>query len=836
MITLGLLAQAGMAQQEFPISGGDVTTCAGVLLDTGGQSGAYGNNENHTITICPDESGPAITLNWLVFSLSTEGIAPIDAITIYDGDSSNAPEIGTWNGNTAPGVVAASFENPTGCLTVVFTSNNTGTGNFAAAVTCFTPCAPPTAAASFGSEIPLLACQGETIDFDGSASAGANGAVIEQYLWDFADGAVDSLSGPLVQHAFEEAGEYVVQLYVTDEHGCLNTNLVDLQVLVSTTPSFAGTVVSPLTICEGETVDLTAQATGTTWSALPESNLGGGVALPDGSGVSYTSVLTFTNFLPGQTITDPNTEILAICAELEHSYMGDLVISITCPNGQSMTMHEQGGGSTYLGAANDTDSGNNPILGECWDYCWSPTATLGTFAQCAQFGATPNVTTAGQPAWSALLPGTYSSVQPWSSLAGCPLNGSWTFTVTDMWAIDNGFICSWALDFDPSLFPSLTEFTPVPGLSTTDSSAWAGNGFVPQPGDHLSGTATPVGVGTHDYVFTVTDDFGCAYDTTITVTVNPGIEGPLYITGDPVICGGDIILLQGPPGYDTYTWDNGSFGQTITAFSPGTFIVTVALGDCSLPSEPFTVTVADDPEPVITGPMYSCDGDPVVLTTTEPYAAYQWGHGPETAAVSVGTGMYTVTVTSAEGCTGTSAPFSVTVGNTPTAGIHTDPTSPQPPGTNVHFFDASDGNGSVVTGWEWTFGPPDESSTEQDPEFTYDLPGTYPVSLIVTTAEGCTDTVAINYIIIPDDVEIPNVFTPNGDGMNDFLVFANVQYYANHLTVFNRWGQAVYEQANYMNNWRATDMPEGTYFFVLKLIEEDREVTGHVTILREYGQ
>ncbi|MBK6474134.1 MAG: gliding motility-associated C-terminal domain-containing protein [Flavobacteriales bacterium] len=104
--------------------------------------------------------------------------------------------------------------------------------------------------------------------------------------------------------------------------------------------------------------------------------------------------------------------------------------------------------------------------------------------------------------------------------------------------------------------------------------------------------------------------------------------------------------------------------------------------------------------------------------------------------------------------------------------------------------------------------------------------------MIVTAADGCTDTINGSFRILPADIEIPNVFTPNGDEWNQNLVFENVQYYKNNLTIFNRWGNKVYEKENYANNWQASDVPDGTYFYVLSVPEANKEYTGHVTILR----
>jgi gliding motility-associated-like protein len=104
-------------------------------------------------------------------------------------------------------------------------------------------------------------------------------------------------------------------------------------------------------------------------------------------------------------------------------------------------------------------------------------------------------------------------------------------------------------------------------------------------------------------------------------------------------------------------------------------------------------------------------------------------------------------------------------------------------------------------------------------------------SLTVTTADGCTNTYTYTQVVRPTEISIPNVFSPNGDGLNDVLEFPGVEYYANaQLSVFNRWGQEIYTNGNYKNTWNARDVSDGTYFFVLKV--DGKEYTGAVTLLR----
>ncbi len=666
-----LLFAVGAQGQAFLISEPSITTCVGALLDSGGEgANGYSNSENYTSTICPDQAGQAITLNWITFNLNTEGEQPVDQLTIYDGPDINAPVIGTYVGNNSPGIVSASFGNTSGCLTLQWSSNSVGTGIFAATILCYTPCEPPTANAVMSEAAPALICQGEAVNFDASASFAAAGYTIVEYNWNFDDGSTDSITGPIISHVFQEPGEYVIQITLTDDNECQNTNLIDLPVWVSTTPVFS--LGNDTSVCLGSPVELYGDVAPTTWTALPNNDLGGGVFLPDNVGETFTTTLSYNIFQPGATLTNID-QFLSLCVSMEHSFMGDIVVQLVCPSGQSVILHQQGGGGTFLGEPVDDDF-QPTVQGVCYDYCWSPTATNGTWVD--NSGGT-------------LPAGTYESLMPMTALQGCQLNGTWTLNVTDLWGSDNGFICEWGLNFDPSLYPDLTSYTPDLGLSTPDSSFWSGTGLVVDGADHLLGTVTPNAPGSNNYVFSVTDNFGCTYSDSITVSAS----GPL-------------------------------------------------------------------------------------------------------AAASV------------------------------------SPASPQPLGATAFFTDNSVGNGTTIVAWDWDFGPDLPGSNAQNPSVTFSEPGEYLITLTVTGADGCTNSTTIPYIVAPADVTVPNVFSPNDDGENDALTFSNAQYFPNnHLRVYNRWGQQIYESMNYRNSWTASGVSEGTYYFVFAM-QDGRKWAGHVTLVR----
>jgi gliding motility-associated-like protein len=89
-------------------------------------------------------------------------------------------------------------------------------------------------------------------------------------------------------------------------------------------------------------------------------------------------------------------------------------------------------------------------------------------------------------------------------------------------------------------------------------------------------------------------------------------------------------------------------------------------------------------------------------------------------------------------------------------------------------------------------------------------------------------------------IDLPNALTPNGDGNNDVFYINNILLYPNnHLIIYNRWGNKVYETSGYINDWEGKTLPEATYYYVLELgkdvngeSNEKNKYQGSVTIVR----
>ena len=94
----------------------------------------------------------------------------------------------------------------------------------------------------------------------------------------------------------------------------------------------------------------------------------------------------------------------------------------------------------------------------------------------------------------------------------------------------------------------------------------------------------------------------------------------------------------------------------------------------------------------------------------------------------------------------------------------------------------------------------------------------------VTDISGCIDTARIVVTVLPDisTLVIPNLFTPNSDGYNDNWEIGNIAAFTeNELTIFNIYGQVIYDITPYNNEWDGTyngnKLPDGTYFYLLRL-------------------
>lgn len=562
----------GIAQDVRIDEAASISACDGTFFDSGGALNGYGANENFVTTICSEGgAGSHIKLLFREVNLFTE-----DQFCIFDGTSTADPLIACATDFTTltntdliaisprePIAIQASIENASGCLTISFNSDGANEGEgWRAEISCIPACQQ--IEAFIVDSDPAIqpidtgwvdACIGQRIFLSADGLFPEEGTFYNhrdssEYIWDFGDGTVKY--GKNVDHTYMESGGYSVQLQIQDQLGCVNTNFAGQRVRISTKPDFD--VQGDLSqICSGDTISLSAGVNApnandiitvspTQGEFLAQRIRSDSLPLPDGTGELYSTSVRFTDFNPGQVLEDVN-DLRSICLNIEHSYMRDLEIRLTCPSGESVILHDYpgrtGARTVLLGEPIDND-GDIIRPGVGYDYCWTPNAVNGTWIEFAR----------GNNSISTLPAGDYNSFDPMEDLLGCPLNGEWSISVEDLWAFDNGFIFSWGIEFNPDLYPDLETFMP----QIVDFN-WVDNPSVVSA-TNSDLVASPVNAGQAAYTFSVMDDFGCTYDTAVAVTVLPLTSEDCYSCQsfltpipDTTLCEGETVDLNAGPNF-----------------------------------------------------------------------------------------------------------------------------------------------------------------------------------------------------------------------------------------------------------------------------------------------
>jgi gliding motility-associated-like protein len=531
--------------QDINMQNGTFTRCSGVLFDSGGNSD-YSNNENFTLTICPQNAGQTIKLDFTSFyTQSTE-----DVLTFFDGQTTSDPTIGSYSGTMSPEIIQATSSS--GCITLRFISNSVINSNgWAANISCHEPC--QIIISQIDSAVPapntdgyIRVCPNQQISLTGSGQFGTSG-VGASYEWDFGDGTTQN--GQTATFSYTTPGVYFVNLNISDTNtsndpsGCKNSNLINQVVQVSTPIDFMGTAAVEASLFLGESTTITGVANETHFLTLCTPPVSGVTFLPDGNGAVYETSIVVDCFESSQTLDDIN-HLSEICLEMEHSYLGDLDIDIISPSGQSVRLHNQGGYSANLGipwATSHVDSQSSILTaGQGFNYCFVANTSLPTLTAGVQSNGT--FVAGNGPATykdSFVSAGEYSSLNPLDGLVGSTLNGSWTIRVTDNHPADNGYIFSWVINFDPSILPSDISFTPA-----ITSEGWdADNTITNTSGNTI--TVQPPSDGIFCYTYRVMDDFGCEYTKDVCIEVFPEL-----IYANP-----NDLLICTPTGATSYVFD-----------------------------------------------------------------------------------------------------------------------------------------------------------------------------------------------------------------------------------------------------------------------------------------
>ena len=472
-------------------------------------------------------------------------------------------------------------------------------------------------------------CLGDTLHLTGFTMI--NGDTVQDdtgftYTWIFDEN--ETLYGKTVVFAFSEPGHHQVEMSVTIPPGFGATAPVLDHIFVIGTPAVVVWGLPAGPVCPGTEISLfTAPATDSIvldqaiagFESFPE-----GLPLPDGTGASIEVPIQVIGNAPGDVLT--SVDNLRICVNMEHSWMRDLEIKVTCPNGQSAILHNhpgQTGGEVFLGEPYESDEGLPvPVPGVGYDYCWTANAPNPTWIEYANANIPP-----------VIPPGDYKPYQPLTNLLGCPIDGEWMLTFTDLWPIDNGHVFSAGIIIDdpsPQYFPIMANPKWKPDNSITTYT-------------DLQITASPD--SSTVYRLDVADNYGCGYELEFPVEVLPAGD-PACIPCDSLVVELEDVLSCNnvfPFALTAFVSITGSFmeyawlleGDTVSntpevvieMVGAYIFIATNTVTGCSVSD---TLNFANDTDlPVaVAGPDLILYCQPVTLdgsaSSTGPEFAYEW--------------------------------------------------------------------------------------------------------------------------------------------------------------------------------------------------------------------
>lgn len=352
----------------------------------------------------------------------------------------------------------------------------------------------------------------------------------------------------------------------------------------------------------------------------------------------------------------------------------------------------------------------------------------------------------------------------------------------------------------------------------------------------------------------------CSSEDSMLVTVIP-TQLPNAVADTNIACEGTSVQLNasGGLGNASFTWspstglDNPNIPNPVaTPESSTTYVLLMEEAGCITKAEISLEIIPSPDAEYLSSAQQGCSPFPVsFVSSSDNTIQHIWDFGdgeisnefmPTHTYNSPGTYTVTLTAVNSGGCEAEASTATISVmdpiqtdfsmaseGNPNAISLPLELLLPQ---GNVIFNDLSQGQ---PIEWHWDFGD-GILSTESHPSHNYIAPGMYYVKLRTTNAFGCISEAIHGPIVIQvPELFIPNVFSPNGDGLNDvFLVdYKGAQPF--NLQIFDRWGVLLHQTRSKQASWQGTNLdglnvPEGVFYYTVTI--GDKAYTGPVTLVR----
>lgn len=655
-------------------------------------------------------------------------------------------------------------------------------------------------------------------------------SVLTEWLWDFGDGSTSTEENPI--YTYSSPGVYDIFLIVTSESGCTDTLYTTELYISELLPNF--TLENDCLLEEftfENTSTLVAPSVFDSW----EWNYGDGTTGDTEDGVhTYTESGTYTVSLIAISETgcrDTMEKILEVypLPSADFEFIVDGISS------------EAGGtGGCYTSAVTFNDLSLIDLPSEIVSWAWN-------------FGD-----------------GATSALENPTHLYG--EEGTYTVNLT----VTSNFGCESSIAFDVIMTNGLAYLSPDTiicqnGTATVAASSLDGSVYTYSwsiPGSDGSADQVIEGL-TDDYWVYVSamNAAGCISPTdSILITVLDPIT--LEITANDTACIGDpsgaTVTVSGGRGDHNYDWTaNGlAMGDNTPVINTNPTLTTVYCVTVSdgCETDPVSICTQTYVPPVPAFTSYTTEGcEPTEISFTDITAGdpdlneSTWYINGETLLGNTVTylfeeaGSYTIklTVLSPDGCfTSNSINGYITIHPLPEPELYVTPNPTTYFNTLVTAVNISPNNTSSFA-WSMPGASPDHAESDSIVVMVYPelVSGNYTITLIETTQFGCVDSTQTKLIITNDQIiYAPNTFTPDGNNYNQTwgIYIEGIDIYDFHLTLFNRWGEMVWESYNPTGRWDGTyggqAAQDGVY--VWRVQAKDREndkvyqFEGTVNILR----
>ncbi|MCB0396196.1 MAG: gliding motility-associated C-terminal domain-containing protein [Flavobacteriales bacterium] len=351
------------------------------------------------------------------------------------------------------------------------------------------------------------------------------------------------------------------------------------------------------------------------------------------------------------------------------------------------------------------------------------------------------------------------------------------------------------------------------------------------------------------YTVTVSDVNDCVSVVSDTVIGHTRPTVDIISSTDP-LCFGDCTgtaTAVGDEGISpyTFTWNDPGqqSGTTATGLCAGTHEVCLQddqgclVCDSVVINQPPALVVSMTAKDEIchdsTGAVYQTS------TGGVPPYTFVWSdqNSSTTATITMLTeGTYEVTITDSNGCTATGSDQVINNQILPSAEFVPDPVEVLLLNPVINFFDKS----SDAISWYWDFGDGAESDL-QNPIHLFTDTGCYQVLLRVENKYGCTDSIP-RTVCVKDltSIYVPNAFTPNGDGTNEYFTVGEYNYCEFEMFIYDRWGNMIFKTTS-MKGWDGTAnngseiAQQDVYVWLIKAVDcygEEWQRVGRVTLVR----